>query len=205
MRRLRLKVCGLNQSENIAEVARLEPDMMGFIFYPLSPRNAFRLDPDQVKKIGGSIQKVGVFVNEPKDRVLSIVQEYDLDVMQLHGEESPSYCNALKRSGRQLMKVFSGNALPPREELEVYAEYVDGFLLDHRGVLKGGGGVAFDHRPLQENKFPYPYWLAGGMTPSLVKQIITHPYHNCIGLDLNSGFEDAPGIKSIEKLKKILS
>lgn len=203
MRRLKLKVCGLTQAENIAEVAQLKPDMMGFIFYPPSPRNAYCLDPGEVRKITGSIKKVGVFVNEAVDRLLAIAQEYDLDVIQLHGEESPSYCNVLKSSGKQLMKVFSGNALPIRGEIETYAEYVDGFLLDHRGLSKGGSGIPFDHMPLQKNKFPYPYWLAGGMTPSLVKQLITKPYNKCVGLDLNSGFEEIPGIKSIEKLKSI--
>src|SRR6478736_5498635 len=103
---MKIKVCGMKQPDNIHAIAQLNPDFMGFIFYSKSKRYAGELNADAAK-ISDSIHKVGVFVNEEEHQIKEYAKKYHFNYLQLHGEESPGLCESLKKSGHQIIKVFS--------------------------------------------------------------------------------------------------
>lgn len=199
-----IKVCGMREAENIRQVEALGIDWMGFIFYPRSPRfvgealagasavGAVREPP---------VRRVGVFVNASLEEMMEVAQKYKLDYLQLHGKESADDCYALQKRGFSLIKAFS---IATEEDLEKTNEYegrVDYFLFDTKCEGYGGSGKQFDWSVLAAYKGSTPFLLSGGIRPESLESLRHFHHPRLTGLDLNSGFETAPGMKDVAKLK----
>ncbi len=202
---LRIKVCGMKYVDNIRQVAALQPDYLGFIFYEKSKRNFEGVIPDLPK----GIQKVGVFVNEYLEIVVSLAQEYKLDILQLHGDETVDYILELKKHlpKVKMVKVFGIKDDFDFKVLKPYESVVDYFLFDTKGKERGGNGVVFDWTVLDHYPLTIPYFLSGGIGLDTVKELSSFLKKDaskyCVALDVNSKFETEPGFKSIDDLKKI--
>jgi len=198
---MKIKICGMKYQENIKSVAELQPDYLGFIFYEKSKRNFDRLIPE----INNEIIKTGIFVNESINFILNKIKEYQLKAVQLHGGESPEFCKELLRNQIEVIKVFSVDENFDFEILNNYEEVCDYFLFDTKGKERGGNGIAFDWNLLENYKSKKPYFLSGGLGLNEVEDLSnffkTEVSKYCYALDVNSKFEDKPGLKNIQKLK----
>ena len=193
-----IKVCGMREAENIREVEALGIDWLGMIFWPKSSRFVSQRPeylPNQVKR-------VGVFVDEEAGRVMETADEYGLDLIQLHGHESPEYISMLK--GHRIIKAFNIAIPSDFRDTAPYEGLADYFLFDTKGKKVGGNGEKFDWSVLSSYQGRTPFLLSGGIGPEDVEQVraINHP--KCIGIDLNSRFEIAPGLKDVSKLKEFI-
>lgn len=200
--KLKIKVCGMKQAANIAAVAELQPDYLGFIFYQKSPRFIPEVSAELIKYVPSTIKTTGVFVNEDVQIVKQHIIKYNLKAIQLHGNEDVSYCQELKSAGVEVIKAFGVDENFDFEKLSVYLNVVDYFLFDTQTPAHGGSGKVFDWGLLQNYKFEKPYFLSGGIDllhTSAIKQIIDPCLY---ALDVNSKFELEPGLKDIEKLKE---
>ena len=199
---MKVKVCGMKY--NTAEIAGLQPDYMGFIFWPGSPRYI----EGTPGGLPASIPKVGVFVNAPVEEILQKTRDFQLQLIQLHGEESPAYCQALRdklqHAGRKLsavkiIKVFSIEEAFDFNELTPFEDCCDYFLFDTRGKLPGGNGYAFDWQLLEGYASGKAYFLSGGIGPDDLHQLkafMERPEARlCHAVDVNSRFEESPGKK----------
>lgn len=199
---MKLKVCGMREPENIRALAELKPDFMGFIFYPPSPRFAEEmLDPMTVKRLPKSTSKVGVFVNETVSTLADRVRRFGLTHVQLHGNESPAYVNVLKATlpDVRIIKVFRIGTLTDEIAIDKF-EQADLFLFDTKTTLYGGSGKRFDWNLLFHFPIAKPFFLSGGIDPHSIRHLqeFQHPF--LLGIDINSGFEQAPGRKDISKI-----
>jgi phosphoribosylanthranilate isomerase len=195
--KIQIKVCGMTDEKQVLSLTQLGVNYVGFIFYPKSPR---AVDARQPIESPLGLQRVGVFVDEPLESVLAIQCRWRLDVLQLHGKESPEYVALLKAKGLRLIKVFGIEKAEDFENCTPYNSYCDYFLFDTKGPAKGGNGFAFDWSLLQHYKGTKPYFLSGGIGPEAVEAIAEIQDPRLFALDLNSRFEERPGIKQLEKL-----
>ncbi len=221
---MKLKVCGMKYVENIQQVAELNPDYLGFIFYDKSKRNFEGIIPELPKEI----KKTGVFVNEIPEILVSIIEEYQLDAIQLHGDESVEYIKSIREQlefsrtsfieqnkGRkkvkkpksyqnlEIIKVFGIKDAFDFDVLKPYLDVVDYFLFDTKGKERGGNGVHFDWTVLKDYPFKKPFFLSGGIgleDVEKVKEIINTDLP-IYALDVNSKFEIEPGKKKIQEIK----
>lgn len=215
---MKLKVCGMKY--NPETVAELQPDFLGFIFWEPSARSF----EGKIPELPEGIQKIGVFVDAPLDEVLQKIEAYQLDGVQLHGKESPEYCNRLRYSelvsesypketlkrvqgdSLKIIKVFSIKDSFDFSVLEPYEEVCDYFLFDTKGKLPGGNGYTFDWKILENYPSTKPYFLSGGIGLEDVEAIQsflkTEASKYCYAIDVNSKFETEPGRKNIKKLKE---
>lgn len=199
-RSIALKVCG--NRDNIVEVASLNPDYMGFIFYEPSPRHVgvdFKMPV-----LPKSIKKVGVFVNEEVEVIKKLVAKFKLDFVQLHGHESVEDCRVLKELGVGVIKVFSVDATFDFDTTAPYEGVVDYFLFDTKGKFYGGNAIPFDWNLLTNYHQRVPFFLGGGLTLENISGIKRLSTMNLHAIDVNSGVEDSPGLKSIVKIESIL-
>lgn len=198
---MKIKVCGLREAGNIEAVAALKPDFMGFIWYSQSPRYVYRLPEKVLNALPENIIKTAVFVNENMDVIKAMIKQFDFNAVQLHGDESPAFCEEL-REQVQVLKAFGMDEHFDFDKLRDYAGKVDYFLFDTKTEKYGGSGKIFNWELLNEYKLDVPFILSGGISLEHLEEIkkIKHPA--LYGVDLNSRFEMAPGLKSIEKLKK---
>ena len=200
-----VKVCGMREPENIEKVAQLVVDMMGFIFYPKSPRFASQ----SVARTAAdkNVCRVGVFVNESAGLISDKIHLFDLNAVQLHGNESRELCELLhKQNG--LLKVIKAISVSTAGDIQKYKEYVgavDYFLFDTKCKTMGGSGQQFDWQVLENYDGDVPFILSGGIGPEDVERIRNFHHPKCIGIDLNSKFELKPGLKDVEKLNKFLN
>lgn len=196
---MKLKICGMKGVDNIQEVAALQPDYLGFIFYEKSPRFFNGKLPELPK----SIQKVGVFVNATMNDILQKVKEYDLQVVQLHGNETPEVCEVLKIINVKVIKAFSVNENFDFEILAPYESVCDYFLFDTKGKKPGGNGTTFNWEILKNYPSKKRFFLSGGIGLEEINKIkkLYLPIH---ALDVNSKFEIEPGLKNINDCKKII-
>jgi phosphoribosylanthranilate isomerase len=200
MKKIKIKICGLNNLKNAAEVAALQPDYIGFILYSGSPRYvSLEAAGTIIKNISTSIQKVAVLVNEPFENALKIAQSGYFDLLQLHGDESPEYCSKLSHEIR-LIKAFSVSDKLPAN-MHDYLEFCEMFLFDTASESYGGSGQSFDHKILSEYKLDKAFILGGGISPDDSTSIKTLKTERLAAVDLNSRFEVKPGIKDIKLLK----
>ena len=200
--RLSLKVCGMKH--NTLEVAQLEPDYLGFIFFEKSKRN---YDKAAIESLPEGIKKVGVFVDASIEFVLDKIKQFQLDVIQLHGSETPEYCKSLQaRSKVELWKVFSIKDHFDFSVLEAYEAVVDKFLFDTKGKEKGGNGYTFDWSVLQDYPSQKPFILSGGIGLEEIAAVneLKKTTLPLAGIDVNSKFEDEPGLKNIDLLKSLI-
>lgn len=201
-----LKVCGMREAENIRAVEATKPDAMGFIFYPRSPRYVSEV-PAYLP--GAGIRRVGVFVNASIETIAEKVKDFGLHTLQLHGDESPEYCQQLRQHfpGLRLIKAFSISKLEDLQKLRGFGGKVDLFLFDTPFGGFGGSGVKFDWTILDNYRGPTPFLLSGGISMDDVQQLREYEHPLFIGVDLNSRFETAPAIKdpvSLEQFFKLL-
>ena len=202
---MKLKICGMKYPDNIEQVVALQPDYLGFIFYEKSAR-CFNTN---IPEISNVIKKVGVFVNEDLDIIIKNIQKYQLNAVQLHGEESPEYCKTLQNKNIEIIKVFSIKDTFNFETLKPYESVCDYYLFDTKGKLPGGNGYTFDWNVL--NKYPStkPFFLSGGIGINeieAIKKFKNNPASKyCYALDVNSKFETAPGLKNIELLTEFIN
>jgi phosphoribosylanthranilate isomerase len=205
-----LKICGMKH--NIAEVASLQPEFLGFIFYDKSPR----FFDGEIPSLPTGIKKVGIFVNASLEDILEKVKKYSLDVVQLHGEENVSFCKTLKKGldcarpdsfrSIEIWKVFSIKDKFDFDILKPYENAVDKFLFDTKGKEKGGNGYTFNWEILKNYPSEKPFILSGGIgleeIESLKKLLKTElPIH---AIDVNSKFETRPGMKDVSVLASFI-
>lgn len=209
---MKIKVCGMKYPENIAEVARLGPDYLGFIFWEPSAR-FFDGSPGNLPE---NIKKVGVFVDADLKEILAAVAKYDLQAVQLHGKESPESCKELRsamlngpdspKKQIEIIKVFSIKDNFDFENLAPYETVCDYYLFDTKGKLPGGNGYTFSWEVLKNYPSQKPYFLSGGIGPeeaTKIKEFLGKPESRyCYALDLNSKFEREPGLKDVGRLIK---
>jgi phosphoribosylanthranilate isomerase len=198
---MKLKVCGMKFTENIEQVSGLYPDYMGFIFYEKSKRNFEGVIP----KLPKSIKKTGVFVNEYPEIVISLVEEYQLEAIQLHGDETVTYIKQLKTylPSIEIIKVFGVKDEFNFDVLTPFLPLVDYFLFDTKGKERGGNGVQFDWSVLEAYPYEKPFFLSGGigLKDVLAIQKIIDSNVPIYALDINSKFEIEPGLKNINEVK----
>lgn len=197
---MRLKVCGMRELENISALSELDPNYIGFIFWSESSRFVDKKTPPLDKKI----IKTGVFVDATFDYILTKIKDHQLDAVQLHGQESCSYCKVIKNYGLKVIKSFSIKNTFDFNTLEDYENSCDYYLFDTKGKLPGGNGFTFDWKILNEYPSQKPFFLSGGIgvdNLNEIKKLVKTklPIH---AIDVNSKFEIAPGNKNIELLKK---
>ncbi len=202
--RLGIKICGMKYPENIRSIADLQPDFMGFIFYPKSPRYAEPLDTDTLKSLPKSIKKIGVFVNLDLENILTIVFKYNLDGVQLHGSENVEICRKLKDTGLLVLKAFPIADAYNFNVTKTYEGACDYFLFDTKTEAYGGSGVKFDWRILNEYRGETPFLLSGGIAADDAEAILKIEHPKFAGIDLNSKFEVSPGLKNVEVLRGFL-
>ncbi|ASU34984.1 phosphoribosylanthranilate isomerase [Mucilaginibacter xinganensis] len=198
---MKIKVCGMRNPDNIKAVAGLEPGYMGFIFYGSSPRFAGELPIEALQEIPSAINKTAVFVNESAAVINTIIDKYDFDFIQLHGDESPAFCKSF-RDKAIVIKAFGVNSDFDFKQLTRYKNKVDMFLFDTKTDQHGGSGKTFDWGILDKYDMDIPFFLSGGISPENIEEVkyINHP--KFYGIDINSKFEISPGLKDIEKLEK---
>lgn len=205
---MRIKVCGMKYPDNISELIELPIDMMGMIFYEKSPRYVEKLSLYEIDSLikqttNNGIDRVGVFVNEDIDTVLEKVDKYALDMVQLHGNESPEYVHELNKK-TPVIKAFSIAMAEDIEKTKEYDRLFGYFLFDTKTPQHGGSGQKFDWSVLDAYAGATPFLLSGGIGSEdgeVIKQI-NHP--KFYGIDLNSRFETEPGRKDINLLKQFI-
>ncbi len=202
MTALKLKVCGMKDLANIKGLIALEPHFMGFIFYDKSPRHAGDLQVSEVASIPGHIWKVGVFVNAALDEICEKVSVFELDFIQLHGDEDVAFVKVLKARNFKVIKVFRiSDSLP--EDMSAFEGLVDYFLFDTVTKQYGGSGQHFDWSVLQDYMLETPYLLSGGIGEEDVNSILKMKLKGLVGLDVNSKVEIKPGFKNLKKIKEL--
>jgi phosphoribosylanthranilate isomerase len=201
----RVKVCGLTDAGNARQVADAGADFAGFIFYPRSKRFVGE-NPlmDLFMSLPAHVKKVGVFVNEKKERIIEIAKEYQLHLVQLHGAETAGFCNDLKLKGLSVMKAFGIGEDFTFDRLTDYKDTCDYFLFDTQTMLHGGSGIKFRWERLGEYKLNIPFFLGGGIGPLDAQKVrkIDHP--GFFAADINSRFETSPGLKDIDTVKNFI-
>lgn len=201
-RELRIKVCGMKYTENRQQVEKLDVDFLGFIFYPSSKRY-IGLTPE-TGLFQSEKPKVGVFVDENAFEIMGLAKNLGFEWVQLHGKENPKTCQMLKRQGLKIIKVFNVDDNFDFSTTEPYEKVANFFLFDTKTKGNGGSGEKFNWQILEKYEGHIPFFLSGGIGPEDIESVkaINHP--KLTGVDLNSGFEDEPGVKNIEKLKAFI-
>ena len=203
--RLLVKVCGMRDAAALADIAALGPDFLGFIFASKSPRFVGDvLAPELVRALPPTIWKVGVFVNETIENILGTAHRFGLAAVQLHGYETPAQCEALSEAGLLVMKAFSVGAEVDFAALLPYVPHCDFFLFDTKGAAPGGNGAIFDWNLLSAYNLPVPYFLAGGLGLEHTAELAALRLPGLAGVDLNSSFETAPGVKDAGRVGEML-
>lgn len=192
------KVCGMRNAENIREVSALGIDLMGFIFWPKSSRYV----PEPPSYLPTDCKRVGVFVDASLEDIRQHIHDYQLDIVQLHGHESPEFAKALKPA--IIIKAFNIATAEDLAQTIPYEGIVDYFLFDTKAQLPGGSGEQFDWSVLSQYEGTTPFLLSGGIGPDDAERIKTFHHERCIGIDLNSRFELAPALKDVHQLKEFL-
>lgn len=193
----------MKDPENIKDLGKLPIDYMGFIFYDKSPRYAISLTGGDTDIVPQKIKLTGVFVNAGLDYIAEKIVRYGLDIIQLHGNESPAFCENLHKT-MPVIKAFSISDTTDFEQTKEYEGYADYFLFDTKTPQYGGSGQKFDWKILNEYKGNTPFLLSGGISvddAKIIKQI-KHP--RFAGIDLNSRFETEPGRKDIKLIEQFI-
>ena len=195
----------MREPKNIEQVAQLGVDMMGFIFYPKSPRYVSyvlaRSDADR------KVCRGGVFVNDSIPEILDKIHSFSLNAVQMHGNESRELCEQLREANGDI-KIIKAISVSNAGDIQKYKEYVGAvnyFLFDTKCKTVGGSGQQFDWQVLDEYDGDVPFLLSGGIGPEDAFRIRTFHHSQCVGIDLNSRFEIEPGVKDVEKLNKFLN
>ena len=207
----------MRDADNIRDISALGVDMIGLIFYPPSPRYVQQFSsgagiiPDYAPDMGKTPLRVGVFVDDMPQNIVTRVYNYKLDYIQLHGNEPRETLENLRATIdpdiKPKIKIIKPISVSSAEDIKKYKEYVgaaDLFLLDTKCKTVGGSGEQFDWQVLQAYDGDVPFLLSGGIGPDDAERIKNFHHPKCIGIDLNSKFEIEPALKDVEKLKQFL-
>ena len=197
-----IKVCGMREPENIRAVEALGIDLMGFIFWPPSSRYV----GEKPSYLPRNCRRVGVFVDAALPDILAAAEDFRLDGVQLHGHETPDAIAVLKAHlpGVRIVKSLAVAGPEDLEQAEAYADVCDAFLFDTKGKLPGGNGRQFDWSVLQRYQGRLPFLLSGGIGPDDAQRVRAFNVPGCLGIDLNSRFETAPGVKDVDALRTFI-
>jgi len=202
----RVKVCGMNDPLNVKEIAEAKPDFMGFIFVPGSPRYVGKVPEKELfHNVPGGIKRIGVFFNENNQRILDVSVRTGLDIVQLHGNESPLACLQLKSSGLKIIKAFNIEKDFSFEYLVQYMSVCDYFLFDTKSEKPGGSGIKFNWMKLEEYSLDKPFFLSGGIGPEDAGVIKSMENKGFFAIDINSRFETSPGMKDAALVKTFIN
>jgi len=202
---MKIKVCGMREAGNLAAIAGLNPDLLGFIFYEKSKRYMRdTLVPAQVRSLPPGIAKVGVFVDAELDELAATACQYALDYVQLHGHETADYCRRAQALGLHVIKAFAVAETFNFGPLAAYSPYCDLFLFDTKGELPGGNGTAFDWSVLAGYTGPTPFLLSGGLGLLNISALLSFQHPQLAGYDFNSHLETAPGVKDLAATQELL-
>lgn len=196
---MKVKICGLNIERQILELDNnCDADYLGFIFFEGSKRRYDKAPVSLPNKI-----KVGVFVDAEIGFIQRHIEQHHLDVIQLHGHESPEFCRELSQL-TDVIKAFGIQSFEDLNHLKRYEGTVRYFLLDTKTSLHGGSGLKFDWSILQHYPSETPFFLSGGISPDDAKIIRELSLPNLFGIDINSRFEINPGNKDLTKIEHFI-
>ena len=202
---IKIKVCGLREVQNIINISALSPDMIGFIFYEKSPRYVGNfIDQKLLKNIPRQIKKVGVFVNSELKDINNICDKYNLDIVQLHGDETPETCAKLNHK-IEIIKAFRVDENFDFNVCEGFKPYCSLFLFDTKGEKYGGNSMRFDWEILQRYNGQTAFILSGGLAPENIDDIKKINHNKFEAIDINSRFETKPGHKDVNLVKTFLT
>ncbi|WP_439122372.1 phosphoribosylanthranilate isomerase [Marivita sp.] len=205
---IRVKICGLTRPEDVAAVADAGAAYAGFVFFPKSPRNvSIDVARDLAIDVPVGVAKVALVVNADDALLDAITSTVPLDILQLHGDESPERVSHVRaRYGLPIMKAVGVADAKDVAALDTYAEVADQILVDAKppknAVLPGGNGVSFDWRLISARRWSVPWMLAGGLTPDNVAEAIA--LTGAKQVDVSSGVEAAPGIKNADLIRSFV-
>lgn len=201
---MKVKVCGMRDSENIRQLSGLDIDYMGLIFYPASPRYVAER-PAFLPAASCGIKLTGVFVDATLEEITEKAESYSLAAVQLHGSESPDFCLKVKaETGGEVIKALHVSSAADIEAGKTYAGCCDFLLLDTACSGYGGSGTRFDWSMLDAYDLDVPFLLSGGIDLSYAGSIASIKHPSMAGVDINSRFETAPGIKDMEMIRKFI-
>ena len=196
-----VKVCGMRDANNIRALEKLDIDWIGFIFYSGSPRYV----PDEevfCEAIRSCAKvKIGVFVNEQPEEILRKYKKYNLNFVQLHGDETPDVCRQLREANCAVIKAFSVSSEADLLQTNEYEPYADYFIFDAKGSQRGGTGKRFDWSVLQAYTGNVPFLLSGGISSEHIAELNELKHPKMAGIDINSRFELAPALKDTSKIE----
>ena len=205
MSNLKIKVCGMRETENTWQVSQLKPDLLGFVFYPASPRYAGESPwKDLDETIPAGIIKTGVFVDEDLYNIKAYVLRFGLQAVQLHGNESPGTCKRLMDAGIRVIKAFRMSENFDFQKMMPYIKCTTWFLLDTATKIPGGSGESFNWKLLKKYHWGHPFFLSGGIDLGDAEKILSLKHPSLIGVDINSKFEIEAGVKDVEKVKRFI-
>lgn len=203
----RVKICGLKDSENLSAAIEAGADYIGFVFYPASPRN---ITPESAAtladKVPARVKIVGLFVDAPDELIQSTLAITRLDMLQLHGDESPERVAAIRqRFGLPVMKAIRVGDAKDLEPVPAFEKTADWLLFDARpadATLPGGTGETFDWGLLAGKRFTKPWMLSGGLSMRNVPQALSVLHPDAV--DVSSGVESARGVKDAAKIREFI-
>jgi len=206
---MNIKVCGITQFKQLQQLDALNIDYAGLIFYKDSARYmGDKLSGKQVKEADFDIKKVGVFVNPGYSELLDAIDEYGLDIVQLHGNETPEMCEELSAEVEVIkaFRIAGAESINIDEMVMPYDAVCDFYLFDTAGLKEsfGGTGQQFDWKILKKAKIEKPFFLSGGIGPDDVQKVRSFSHPDFFAIDINSKFETAPGVKDIAAILKFL-
>jgi len=191
---------------NIDELITMQPDYIGFIFYPPSKRYVRDIAVGEALNfIPGNIKRTGVFVNASKEEIEKARDEYKLNALQLHGNETPDFCRDMQKTDLEIIKAFHVDEYFDFATLEPFLNCCDYFLFDTKTDGYGGSGKKFGWEVLEQNPFDKPFFLSGGIGPNDVNDIFKINHNSLYAVDINSKFETEPGMKDLKMLKRFIN
>jgi phosphoribosylanthranilate isomerase len=204
---MNIKVCGITQMKQLQQLDGLNIDFAGFIFHKDSPRYVGdKISKDELQSADFDVKKIGVFVNATYDEIMEIVEDYGLDIVQLHGDETPELCEQLLEDV-EVIKAFSlgsDDEMSIDEMIADYDEVCDYYLFDTKvNGATGGTGEKFDWKKIAKSKIEKPFFLSGGISVDDIAKIKAFKHPDYFGIDVNSKFEKSPGVKDMALLLQL--
>lgn len=202
---MNIKVCGITQLKQLEHLDAMEIEFVGLNFYKESPRYVVgKISAESIRDGDFDIKKIGVFVNESIDKIIKTAEDFNLDIVQLHGNETPAACKRLSEE-IEVIKTFRVNGDTENIEglVEKYDDACDYYLFDTGGQKEsfGGTGIQFDWKLLNSSRIEKPFFLAGGIGLPDVVKVKTFRHPDFFAVDINSKFEISPGIKDLDLVK----
>lgn len=214
-----IKVCGMTDAENIAEVAAAGADWIGLIFYPPSPRFVSQThvisgtipDSGRIYELPTGKKRIGVFVDDTSQNIITRVVNFGLDMIQFHGNETPTMICNLRHTiadgicpDIKIIKAISITRPDDMEKAVKYEAYADYLLFDTKCPTAGGSGRKFDWTILESYNGKLPFIISGGIGPGDEESIVSIKHPMLAGVDLNSLFETSPGIKDATRIQQFI-